>query len=156
MGSRWGRLLVTAALGAAPPAAAQRVTEAGLQAMATFSDPALAVAGATGAIRLSERGRLALSLGAGGSDGAFAWRGEAVGHFLLAPRRRRGMAAYGGGGLAVVGGPVDRGYLLLTLGVEAAPGSRSGWFAEAGVGGGLRVAGGWRWRWFPMGWALED
>ncbi|HVL17001.1 MAG TPA: hypothetical protein VM387_03355, partial [Gemmatimonadales bacterium] len=84
--------MVAAALGAAPPAAAQRVTEVGLQATATFSDPVLAVAGATGAVRLSERGRLALSLGAGGSDGAFAWRGEAAGHFLLSPRRREGVA----------------------------------------------------------------
>jgi hypothetical protein len=156
MGSRWGRLVVVAALGAAPPAAAQRVTEVGLQATATFSDPALAVAGATGAVRLSERGRLALSLGAGGSDGAFAWRGEAAGHFLLSPRRREGVAAYGGGGVAVVGGPVERGYLLLTLGLESAPGSRSGWFAEAGVGGGVRLAAGWRWRRLPAGWDLEE
>ncbi len=147
---------MAAALCVAPPAAAQRVMEAGLQATATFSDPALAVAGATGAIRLSERGRLVLMLGAGGSEGDFAWRGEAVGHFLLSPRRRHGVAAYGGGGVAAVGGPVDRGYLLLTLGVEAAPGSGSGWFAEAGVGGGLRLAGGWRWRWFPAGQRFED
>lgn len=156
MGSRWGRLVVAAALGAAPPAAAQRVTEVGFQATAAFSDPALAVAGVTGAVRLSERGRLALSLGAGGSDGAIAWRGEAAGHFLLSPRRREGVAAYGGGGVAVVGGPVERGYLLLTLGLESAPGSRSGWFAEAGVGGGVRLAAGWRWRRLPAGWDLED
>ena len=38
MGSRWGRLVVAAALGAAPPAVAQRVTEVGLQATATFSE----------------------------------------------------------------------------------------------------------------------
>ncbi|MFL5513123.1 MAG: hypothetical protein ACJ8DJ_15965 [Gemmatimonadales bacterium] len=156
MASRWGRLLVAAAIVVAPPAAAQRVTELGLQATGTFSEPALAVAGATGAVRLSERGRLALMLGVGGSDGDFAWRGEAAGHFLLSPRRRQGVAAYGGGGVAVVGGPVERGYLLLTLGLESAPGSRSGWFAEAGVGGGVRLAAGWRWRRFPAGWALED
>jgi hypothetical protein len=156
MASRWGRLLVAAAIVVAPPAAAQRVTELGLQATGTFSEPALLVAGATGAVRLSERGRLALMLGAGGSDGDFAWRGEAAGHFLLSPRRREGVAAYGGGGVAVVGGPVERGYLLLTLGLESAPGSRSGWFAEAGVGGGVRLAAGWRWRRFPAGWALED
>ena len=156
MALRWGRLLVAAALGAASPAAAQRVTEVGLQATGTFSDPGLIVAGPTGAVRLSERGRLALTLGAGGSDGDFAWRGEAAGHFLLSPRRREGVAAYGGGGVAVVGGPVERGYLLFTLGLESAPGSRSGWFAEAGVGGGVRLAAGWRWRRFPAGWAFED
>ena len=47
----------------------------------------------------------------------------------------------------VVGGPVDEGYLLLTLGVESRPGGRAGWFAEAGVGGGARVALGYRQRW---------
>jgi len=46
MASRWGRLLVAAAIVVAPPAAAQRVTELGLQATGTFSEPALAVAGA--------------------------------------------------------------------------------------------------------------
>jgi hypothetical protein len=156
MASRWGRLLAAAAIVVAPPAAAQRVTELGLQATGTSSDPALFVGGATGAVRLSERGRLALMLGAGGSDGDFAWRGEAAAHFLLSPRRRVGVAAYGGGGVAVVGGPVERGYLLLTLGLESAPGSRSGWFAEAGVGGGVRLAAGWRWRRFPAGSAFED
>jgi hypothetical protein len=95
-------------------------------------------------------------VGAGGSEGGFAWRGVAAGHFLLSPGRRVGVAAYGGGGVAVVGGPVERGYLLLTLGLESAPGSRSGWFAEAGVGGGVRLAAGWRWRRLPAGWDLED
>jgi hypothetical protein len=145
-----------AALATAPPAAAQRVTELGIQATANLSDPALAVAGASGAIRLSERGRLALALGVGVSDGSAAWRAEALGHFLLAPRRRSGVAAYAGGGVAAVGGPVDRGYLVLALGLEAAPGGPGGWFAEVGAGGGLRLAAGWRWRWFPPWWGLDQ
>jgi hypothetical protein len=156
MGSRWGRLTLVAALAGAPPAAAQRVTEVGVQATGAFSEPALDVAGPTGAIRLSERGRLALAMGVGVSDGSAAWRAEALGHFLLAPRRRSGVAAYAGGGVAAVGGPVDRAYLVLALGLEAAPGSRAGWFAEAGAGGGLRLAAGWRWRWFPPWWDLEE
>jgi hypothetical protein len=143
-------------LAAAPPACAQRVTELGVQAIATLSDPALVVAGPASAVRLSERGRLALALGAGVSDGSVAWRVEALGHFLLAPRRRTGAAAYGGAGLAAVGGRVDRGYLVLALGLEAAPGSRQGWFAEVGVGGGTRLALGWRWRRFPSGSELAE
>jgi hypothetical protein len=156
MGSPWGRLLVAATLAAAPPAAAQRVTELGVQATATLSDPALVVAGVTGGVRLSERGRLSLGLGAGVSDGMAAWRGEALGHFLLAPRRRTGAAVYAAAGVAAVGGPVDRGYLVLALGLEAAPGAGSGWFVEAGAGGGVRLTAGWRWRWFPDWWDLAE
>jgi hypothetical protein len=156
MGSRWGRLLVAAALAAAPPAAAQRVTELGVQATTTLSNPALIVAGGSGAVRLSERGRLALTLGAGLSDGAAAWRAEAMGHFLLAPRRRAGAAAYAGAGVAAVGGPVERGYVILALGLEDAPGRRSGWFGEVGVGGGVRLVAGWRWRRFPAWWQLGE
>jgi hypothetical protein len=156
MGSRWGRLAVVATLAAAPPASAQRVTELGVEAITTVSDPALVVAGPAGAIRLSERGRLALALGAGVSDGSAAWRAEALGHFLLAPRRRTGVAAYAGAGVAAVVGPADRGYLVLALGLEAAPGSPAGWFVEAGAGGGARLAAGWRWRRFPPGWDLTE
>jgi hypothetical protein len=156
MGSRWGRLVLAATLAVAPPAAAQRVTELGVEAITTLSDPVLVMAGPAGAIRLSERGRLALAVGAGVSDGSAAWRAEVLGHFLLAPRRRSGVAAYAGAGVAAVGGPADRGYLVLALGAEAAPGSRAGWFAEAGVGGGVRLAAGWRWRWFPPWWDLAE
>ena len=155
MASPWGRLAL-AALAAAGPAAAQQVKEGGVQAMGTWSDPALVVAGVSGAIRTSERTRVSAALGGGVSDGAAAWRGELLGHFLLSPRRRQGVAAYAAGGLSVVGGPVERGYLVLTLGLEAAPGSRSGWFLELGVGGGARVAAGWRRRWFPPWWPLEE
>ena len=156
MGSCWGRLVAVATLATAPPVAAQRVTELGLQVTTTASDPALVVAGPAGAIRLSERGRLALAMGAGVSDGAAAWRAEALGHFLLAPRRRTGVAAYGAAGVAAVGGPVNQGYLVLALGLESAPGSRDGWFAEIGAGGGVRLAAGWRWRRLPAGWDLTD
>jgi hypothetical protein len=51
-----------------------------------------------------------------------------------------------------VGGPVDQGYVVVTLGVEARPGAPSGWFVEAGVGGGARLAMGYRWRRLPAGW----
>jgi hypothetical protein len=156
MGSRWGRLVAVATLATVSPVSAQRVTELGVQATTTLSDPALAVVGPTGAVRLSERGRLALAVGAGVSDGSAAWRAEALGHFLLAPRRRTGAAAYGGAGVAAVGGPVDRGYLVLALGLESAPGRQAGWFAEIGAGGGVRLAVGWRWRRFPPGWELTD
>jgi hypothetical protein len=35
---------------------------------------------------------------------------------------------------------------MLTLGLEARPGAPSGWALEVGLGGGVRVSAGWRWR----------
>ncbi|HSB55661.1 MAG TPA: hypothetical protein VLD58_14975, partial [Gemmatimonadales bacterium] len=76
-----------------------------------------------------------------------AGRGELLAQFLLSPGRTRGAGLYGLGGVAGQAGRRDRGFLVLGLGLEGAPGGASGWFAEAGVGGGARVAAGWRWRW---------
>lgn len=159
MDSRWARRRVVArALGAllaatvaGTPVAAQQIVEFGITGIATGSDPALAVVGGYVGIRTSRRTRLAASLGVGRSDGRGAWRGELAAHFLLNPTRHRGVGAYGAGGVAVVGGPVDQGYLVLALGLEARPGARAGWFVEAGVGGGVRVALGFRWRRWPAG-----
>ena len=151
MGSRWASGVV-AALVAATPAAAQQVPEAGMVAIATASDPALFVGGVYGGLRTSLRTRISASAAAGVSSGEAAWRGELLAHFLLSPTRRRGVGVYGAGGVAVVGGPVDEGYVVLTLGIEARPGARSGWFLEAGIGGGARVAAGLRWRRIPRGW----
>ena len=162
MALRWARwqaagcvfaAVLAAALGlGGAPVAAQQVTELGVMGIATASDPTLAVAGGYGAIRTSQRTRISAGLGAGASGGRAAWRGELLAHFLLNPTRRWGVGVYGAGGLAVVGGTVDQGYLVLTLGLEGRPGARSGWFVEAGVGGGARLAAGVRWRRLPAGW----
>jgi hypothetical protein len=162
MALRWARwpaaghalaALLAAALGVGgAPVAAQQVTEFGVMGIAVASDPTLVVAGAYGAIRSSQRTRISAGLGAGASAGRVAWRGELLAHFLLNPTRRWGVGVYGAGGLAAVRGPVDQGYLVLTLGLEARPGGRSGWFVEAGVGGGARLAAGLRWRRWPPGW----
>jgi hypothetical protein len=144
--SRWAEQWSAALLLAASPLAAQQVREIGLQATVTAADPALVIGGVSGAIRTSLRTRVALAAGVGVSGAAAAWRGELLAHFLLNPDRRRGAGVYGAGGLAVVGGPVDQGYLVLALGLEASPGQPSGWFVEGGVGGGARLAAGFRWR----------
>jgi hypothetical protein len=115
--------------------------------VATASDPALGVATISGALRASHRMRISGTVGAGVSDGRAAWRGELLAHFLLSPGRLRGLGLYGAGGVAAVGGPVEQGYLVVTLGLEDRPAARAGWFVEAGVGGGVRLAGGYRWRW---------
>ena len=151
MGSPWADGLAAALLLVAPPLAAQQVREIGLQTTATASDPALLIGGVYAALRTSLRTRVSVAAGAGASGGDAAWRGELLAHFLLNPDRQRGAALYGAGGLAVVGGPVDQGYLVLALGLEARPGGRSGWFLEGGVGGGVRLAAGYRWRNRPVG-----
>jgi hypothetical protein len=150
MRSRWRELLgLGVALAWIEPIAAQEIREVGLMAVATASDPFLAVAGPYGAFRTSGRTRLSASLGAGISDGELAWRGELLGHFLLSPEERRRPGFYFAGGVAAVEGPVSRGYLVLTLGLEERPRGGSGWAVEAGFGGGLRVGLSYRWRYFP-------
>jgi hypothetical protein len=151
VGSPWAERWAAALLLAASPLAAQQVREIGLQATATASDPALVIGGLSAGLRTSRRTRVSMAAGVGASGGDAAWRGELLAHFLLSPDRRRGAGFYGAGGLAVVGGPVDEGYLVLALGVEGRPGGQSGWFVEGGVGGGARVAAGYRWRTRPTG-----
>lgn len=143
-------LLVAVALAAGgAPAAAQRrhVREVGVEATVLASDPAMVLGGGYGAIRTSTRTRLALTASAGAVDGAFAWRGELLAHFLLNPRSTAKAGIYGGGGVAIAGSRGgQQGYAVVLVGIEGKPGSRTGWFLEAGLGGGFRAAAGWRWR----------
>jgi hypothetical protein len=146
----WVELLAVAgALTWVAPAAAQHARELGIQAIVTASDPALGVAGVYGGLRTSTRTRVSALVGAGLSSGEAAARGELLGHFLLSPGQPQGAGFYLAGGLAVVEGPVSRGYLVLSAGLEERPGASAGWAVELGVGGGVRVAAGYRWRWFP-------
>lgn len=144
---RWASALAVAAGVGASPVQAQQGRELGIQAIGTASDPALAVVGGYGGLRISRRVRLSAGAGLGGSDGQTAWRGELLAHFLLSPGARSGVGGYAAGGVAAVDGVEDEGYLVLTVGIESRPGGRSGWFVEAGVGGGARLAAGYRWRW---------
>jgi hypothetical protein len=144
---RWGELLILGGvLGSAGQLAAQRPSELGVQAVATFSDPVVGVVGGYGALRTSERTRVSTTLGAGLRSKDFALRGELLGHFLLSPGETRDPGFYFAGGLAGLTGEVTRGYLVLTLGLESRPARGSGWAVEAGIGGGFRVGVGYRWR----------
>jgi hypothetical protein len=148
----WRELLgLGVALASTTPGSAQQAWEVGAVALATTSDPVLAAAGGYGAFRTSSRTRLSASLVAGISDGDLAWRGELLGHFLFSPEERRKGGFYFAGGIAAVEGPVSRGFLVLTLGLEERPRAASGWALEAGLGGGFRVALGYRWRYFSRG-----
>lgn len=148
MPSPWPELVVAGALIGAPSVAAQQGKELGVQVVATAADPALAVAAAYAGIRISVRTRVSAVAGVGVSSSDLAFRGEVLGHFLLSPTRRKGPGFYFAGGVAGVEGPVDRGYLVLAVGLEDSPGAATGWGVELGVGGGVRVVVGYRWRWF--------
>ncbi len=152
MDSRWGSLAAAVALATPPPLAAQRIAELGLQATALAAEPGSILAGVYGGLRTSLRTRVSVAAGVGAAESDVVVRGEVLAHFLLNPTKQRGAAPYLAGGVAIVGGRSEEGFLILTLGLESRPGAPSGWFVEAGVGGGARMAVGFRHRWLPPGW----
>jgi hypothetical protein len=160
MTSVWARRLLVALgllLGTAPLAGqVGTVREAGFEAVATAAEPAVYTAGITASVRPSLRTRIAVYAGGGVTgDGNGVGRAELVGHFLLNPRSLRS-GLYAGGGLAgVFASGADNGFLVLLVGIESRPGGQGGWFAEAGVGGGARIAVGYRWRKLPPGWRAK-
>jgi len=140
----------------ATPARAQTLTatEAGVGAMLllahrSFWGPELVVAHRPGT-----QGRFALTLAGGDYEGALGVRVAADAEVLLRPGERVGPGPYAGLGLAVVEaeGARGAGYLTALVGVEAAPGRRQGWYAELGLGGGVRFSLGRRFRRFPPWW----
>lgn len=147
MTSSWPRLALAIMLLGPARARAQGVLEIGAQGLVTTSSPALVTGGVYAAVRPARRARLAATLGVGVSDGRPGGRGELLAHFLLSPGAVRRPGIYVGGGVAGVVGAVDQGYIVVLAGIESAPGAASGWAAEAGVGGGIRLTVGWRWRW---------
>jgi hypothetical protein len=137
-----------------PPDAAlaqePRGFEAGLQGITTLAEPRLAGGGLTGAWRPGGRMRLVVGALPGVTGRRFAFRGELGAHFLLNPTLVRGLGFYGMGGIAGVAARRSAGYLMLGVGAETSPAGRSGWMVELGVGGGGRIAVGWRRRWLSL------
>lgn len=161
MASRSGRAfalsLLALGVGAGPLVGqAGAVRELGLEAVVTAAEPAVYTAGVTASVRPSTRTRVGLYAGGGVTgEGNGVGRTELLGQFLLTPRSLD-LGVYAGGGLAgVFSSGADNGYLVLMVGVESRPGGRGGWFVEAGVGGGARIAAGYRWRKLPPGWRAE-
>jgi len=116
-----------------------------VQAAATVAPAPQAFVGGGWGFVVRPRGRLGLGLAAmvGARNRNLAARGEALLSFVLDPFRRRGVAPYAAGGIAVVGDRVATNqYLVGTLGLAGKPGQRTGWFVEGGMGGGLRLAAG--------------
>ena len=135
-------------------AQAVRATELGAGAMVVlahrgFWGPEVGVARRSGG-----QGRFAVAAACGDYERSLGIRLEATAQFLLRPGERSGIGPYGGLGLAFVGSDGVRGasYLTALLGVDQAPGARAGWYAEFGLGGGVRLTLGRRFRRFPSGW----
>ncbi|HKV73779.1 MAG TPA: hypothetical protein VJN95_04605 [Gemmatimonadales bacterium] len=144
------RRLAALALVAAWPAQAQTSPprfEAGLQALGVLAEPDYGGAGPWLAWRPAPSLRLGLLATAGASAGSTAGRVEGTGHLLLEPGRMTGAGVYFLAGVAWRITHEDRAFLLAGIGVESAPGRRSGWVVELGVGGGWRATAGYRWRW---------
>jgi hypothetical protein len=89
-----------------------------------------------------------VSVAAGETGGSAGIRVRAAVQFVLKPSARSGTSPYAGVGLAYAGSERAHGagYLAVMLGLEAAPQRSRGWYFEAGVEGGVRVAAGLRWR----------
>ncbi len=128
---------------------AQAPREFGIETLALLRDSSLVGGAIVGALRVTHRTRVNLAAALGGRAGGVGARAELTGHFLLNPGLLHGVGMYGGGGLAVEQQNATRGYLELIVGAETNPGASHGWIVEAGLGGGVRLAVGWRTRWFP-------
>lgn len=119
-------------------------------ARSTFSGVELGIARRLGA------GLTRLALGAAGGvyEGRAGMRLAATAQFLLRPTGQSGAGPYGGLGVAFAGAAGTHGaaYLVLVVGLEAAPGRPEGWYGELGLAGGVRAVAGWRWRRLPEWW----
>jgi hypothetical protein len=151
-------LLLLLALPLWPGAAAaqRRLTarEAGVGGLAALAAASFLGGAVTAAYRPGGQVRAAATVAAGALEDRAAVRAEATAQFVLTPWARGGVGPYAGLGIAWQGAEGVRGavYLVGLVGIESAPGRRFGWFAEAGAGGGARLAAGVRWRRFPAWW----
>jgi hypothetical protein len=146
-------LLAAAAM--ATPAGAQTpaVGEASLGGAALLARRTFV--GAEGGLgRRSGQSRLALAAAAGVAGDRPALRFEARAQFLLLPQARTAAGWYGGLGIAAAEAAGRHGgvYLTAALGVETAAWRARGVYAEVGLGGGLRLGVGVRWRRVPAWW----
>lgn len=141
---------------AAAPAAGQQLTatEASAGALATLSARPFWGAAAALGRRLDNQTRVVGAGAAGMLGGNGAVRLEGQVQLIVNPSGRGGAGLYAGAGLAWQGalGVRGGGYVTALLGLESAPGARRGWYAEVGLGGGVRLAVGARWRRFPPWW----
>ena len=153
-------VLVLAAAPLSQTAAAQRLTatELGIGAVVSAARRTF-VGGELGlGVRPGGQSRFALAVAAGSEAERAALRAQATLQFLITPAARRGVGPYAGFGAAFSArrGSPGQGFVALLIGIEGAPGRRTGWqnwYIECGLGGGVRAAAGWRLRSFPAWWS---
>lgn len=138
--------MVAAAAPGPAPAQSPIRQETGLDLLVVGAEPSRFLAGVSSWWRPAPRTRLGGGVAAGVAGGTLAGEGRVAAHFLLNPAARTGASFYGGGGLAVSAGDVGGTHIVVLLGLESRAGSVGGWAVEAGLGGGVRLAVGWRWR----------
>jgi hypothetical protein len=139
---------VIAGVGLTGSLEAQATRELQVQALGAFASAEFIGGGLGVALRTRGRARVGVTLNAGDLDGSLAGRAEAVASYHLNPYAVRGITPYAGGGVAVAATEVETfEYVVILVGVETTPGRRNGWFAEVGIGGGVRVSAGFRVRW---------
>jgi len=143
--ARTGGLAVALLVFLVVPARAQRGWDVQGHAVGMVRDSVLLGAGLGAGLRLARGLRVSATTSAGGGEGGARGRGEALVTYHVSPPRRGGVGIYVGGGLAGElwdGGA--RGLAVLLAGIEARPWNGGGWFVEVGVGGGARLAAGYR------------
>ena len=153
---RSGLLALGLALTArAAPAQALSATELDFGALATWARSDFYGISLGAATRPGGQGRAAFTAAGGSLDGLTALRLELTGQFLVLPDSKRGVTPYAGFGLGYLTTRSSHGtsVLVALLGIEAAAGRRRGWFAELGLGGGIRLRAGYRWRRLPPWWS---
>jgi len=142
---RSGTLALVAVLAAPGALQAQRGHDLQVHALGVIGAREFVGGGVGAGVRLGRSVRLAGTGTVGWEEGdRLAGRGEALVGVHVTLGRGRGPGLYAGGGVAAQVAEADtRGYLALVVGVEGRP-TGGGWFAEVGVGGGARVALGYR------------
>ncbi|MBX3147861.1 MAG: hypothetical protein KF785_13925 [Gemmatimonadales bacterium] len=139
-----GRLaLLLLGLGAGESQAQGRWT-AGIDFVGLASDPVYAGAAVSLGLVVSRDLSLLGRIGAGRQGGETVGRGEVVLEFRFVDRARRRPVPYLGVGIAGTTGPLPGPYLIATAGLDLPASGRGHWVLEAGVAGGIRLSGGYR------------
>jgi hypothetical protein len=130
----------------APPLAAQGGWDVQVHALVLARDSTLVAGGLGAGLRVGRGLRLGATVAGGWmAPGVVAGRTEVMVTYHLYPTRPGRAGWYVGGGLAAeLARGRARGLVLALVGVEARPWRGGGLFAEVGVGGGARVAAGYR------------